>query len=95
MAQHIQPTPRGQAIQLPADTARKWRLTKPVFGGPVFDFPALGLTGINLAQLTDQQAERLYRKGWAGIEPVPVLNTFLESPASKALPKASKPDGEQ
>ena len=91
MAQYIQPTPRGQAIQLPADTARKWRFTKPIFGGPVFDFPALGLTGINLAQLTEQQAERLWRKGWRGIEKV---QEEAAPKAATALPKPAKPDGE-
>jgi len=82
MATEIKPTPRGQAIQLPAETAKKYRFTAPLFGGPLFDFPAFGLTRVNMAELTEQQAERLLRAGWKGIErtstPV-VANTFVES----------------
>lgn len=94
-------------VQLPADVAKKYRLTRPIYGGPVFDFPQFGMLKINLSTITEAQADRLYRKGWAGIEPVPVQNTFVESAASPAavpsgakagtptVPKASKPDGEQ
>lgn len=87
---NIQPTPRGQVIQMPADTARKFRFTKPLTGGPVFDFPAFGLFGINLATLTEQQAERLLRAGWAGIERIP----NSEARAAATFQKTSKSDGE-
>lgn len=86
----ITPTPRGQAIQLPAETAKKYRFTRPLFGGPVFDFPAYGLTGVNFAALTEQQAERLFRAGWPGLERVseqPVKNTFVEGPAPSKTEK--------
>ncbi len=70
MSDKVIPTQRGKALELPADTAKKYRFTMPIYGGPVFDFPAFNMTGINLAALTEQQAERLVRKGWAGIERV-------------------------
>lgn len=58
------------AIQMSAALAGKYRFTKPIYGGPVFDFPQYGLTRVNLAELTERQAKRLYDKGWPLIEPI-------------------------
>lgn len=74
-------------IKMPADTAKKYRFTKPIYGGPVFDFPAFGMTNINLSELTEQQAARLLAKGWAGIERVA---EFAEAPVSIRQPKEQK-----
>jgi hypothetical protein len=63
----LKPTPRNEAIKMPEALKAKFVFTKPIFGGPVFDFPHLGLTGVNLAELTEQRAELLLKKGWAGI----------------------------
>lgn len=65
------------------DTIKAWRLTRPISGGPVFDFPAFGMKGVNLNDLTPSMAERLHRKGWAGIEPVKQDAAKTETPFAK------------
>lgn len=78
-------------IQLPAETAKKYRFTRPIFGGPVFDFPAFGLTRINLATLTEQQADRLLRAGWQGIERVPAEPAVSPKNTIQPTESATKP----
>lgn len=73
-------------IQLPAETAKRYRFTKPIFGGPVFAFPAYGIQSIDLSQLTEQQAARLLRAGWDGIEAVPVEPAPSASARSTTAP---------
>lgn len=58
------------AIVLPDALKGKYELTRPIFGGPVFDFPAQGLKGVDLTQLTERQADTLEKRGWAGIRKV-------------------------
>ena len=91
MAQQIKPTPRGQAIELPADTAKKYRFTQPLYGGPVFDFPAFGITGLNFATLTEQQAERLIRLKWRGIERVPTAENRAAATPEPSKASATRP----
>lgn len=68
----IKPTPRGEAIKMADALKGKYQFVKPLFGGPVFDFPAYGLKGIDLSNLTEQMAERLINKGYKGIERINV-----------------------
>lgn len=68
-------------INMPAETAKKFRFTRPIYGGPVFDFPQFNLRRVDLSQLTLQQAERLLRAGWKGIELLPA-----ELPATPRTP---------
>lgn len=67
---NITPTPRGEAIKMPEALKGKFRFKEPIYGGPVFDFPHLGLMAVDLSNLTEQMALRLIAKGYTGIEPV-------------------------
>jgi hypothetical protein len=81
----ITPTAKGQAIQMNPAIASKYRFTKNIYGGPVFDFPAYGLRQVNLAELSEQMAARLVKKGYDGIERVPD-----EKPLPVTLAKAKE-----
>lgn len=82
MAITTTPTPRGQAIEMPSSIRGKYRFTTPIFGGPVFAFPQYGYTSLNLAELTEQQAERLLSLGWAGIERIEEKTLRVSTPSS-------------
>lgn len=77
-------------VQLPADLSKKYRFTRPIYGGPVFDFPQYGLKKINLSTITEQQAERLLRAGWAGIERIPDSEQRAAAAEARALQKSGK-----
>lgn len=64
----IKVTPRGEAIKMPEALKGKYAFSKPIYGGPVFDFPHVGLFKVNLAELTEQRAAQLVARGWAGIK---------------------------
>jgi hypothetical protein len=85
------PTERGKAIELPADTAKQYRLTQPLYGGPGFDFPQYNLRGVNMAELTPKMASRLHRSGWKGIELVMQPEAGVRS---AELPKVRETKGE-
>lgn len=74
-------------IKMPDAIKNKYRFTRPISGGPVFDFPAFNMKGIDLSALTEQQAERLVRAGWAGIARV----TEKERTPADNSPTAVKP----
>lgn len=57
-------------IKLPESLSGKFRLTQPVKGGPVFDFPAQGLYKVNLTTLSEWHAELLVQRGCTLIERV-------------------------
>ena len=59
-----------KAIELPADLKGKFELTQPLFGGPVFDFPAQNMKGVDMSKLTEQQATRLIARGYKGLRAV-------------------------
>lgn len=54
----------------PALLRGKYELTKPLKGGPVFAFPAIGISIVDFSKLTERQAERLLAKKWPGIRRV-------------------------
>lgn len=58
----------------------KFRFTKPLYGGPVFDFPHYNLKGVDLSNLTENMATRLIQKGYTGIEAI------KDAPAKNAGP---------
>ncbi len=55
------------AIKMPEHLAKKYRFTRDITGGPVFDFPKQGLKAVDLSQLTEAQAAQLVRRGYTGI----------------------------
>jgi len=69
---------------MPATLAQKFRFTRVIKGGPVFDFPQYNMLKIDLSTLTERQAERLVNAGWKGIARVPQVT-------AKTLPQ-TKPD---
>jgi len=79
-----------KAIQMPAELAGKYRFTQQIFGGPVFDFPQVGLRKINLAALTPAQAARLLRGGWSGIELVPPIAEAKEAAPPRRAQKTEE-----
>lgn len=80
----------AQEVSLPAALNGKYRLTTPLYGGPVFAFPAYGFDRIDFSTLTEQQAERLLRNGWKGIEKVtPAAPRSAEKPLAPEA--AAKP----
>jgi hypothetical protein len=58
------------SLKLPEALNGKYRLTQPVKGGPVFDFPAQGLYKVNLTTLSEWHAELLVQRGCLLIERV-------------------------
>jgi hypothetical protein len=74
----------AEAIKLPTALEGKFRFTKKIYGGPVFDFPQYQLTRVDLSNLSESLAERLVNKGWNGIERVPAKEApAKEAPAAK------------
>ena len=71
------------SLKLPEALSGKYRLTQPVKGGPVFDFPAQGLYKVNLTTLSESHAELLVQRGCTILERV-----VNKEPAKPKEPKA-------
>jgi len=52
---------------LPPALRDRYALTRPIQGGPVYEFPQYGRIQIDFSALTERQAERLLARGWPGI----------------------------
>ena len=70
------------SLKLPEALNGKFKLTQPVKGGPVFDFPAQGLYKVNLTTLSESHAELLVQRGCTIIERV--VNKEPAKPKEKA-----------
>lgn len=56
-------------VSLPADLRDKFELTKPLFGGPVFDLPQVGMR-VDFSRLDEKTAVILLKRNWPGIRRV-------------------------
>ena len=65
---------------MPEALKGRFRFKEPIYGGPVFDFPHLGLMAVDLSNLTEQMAMRLIAKGYQGIEIVAATAAQKASP---------------
>lgn len=74
----------SKSVTLP--TGLKWRLTRPLVGGPRFDFPQYGLYKIDFSKLTDNLAACLHAAGWDGIEPIPEKEVKAPKDATPSTP---------
>lgn len=70
------------SLKLPEALNGKFKLSQPVKGGPVFDFPAQGLYKVNLTTLSELHAELLVQRGCTIIERV--VNKEAAKPKEKA-----------
>lgn len=52
---------------LPKALQGKYALTRPMKGGPVYNFPQYGGLRIDFSTLSERQAESLLARGWPGI----------------------------
>ena len=71
------------SLKLPEALNGKFKLSQPVNGGPVFDFPAQGLYKVNLTTLSELHAELLVQRGCTLLERV-----VTKDPAKPKEPKA-------
>lgn len=74
-------------IAMPEALKTKFRFTRDITGGPVFDFPAQGLKAVNLNELTERLAEQLVRRGWTGIAKVETPQRITNIAQPSAEPK--------
>jgi hypothetical protein len=74
------------AVQLPAALASKYKLVKPVYGGPTFDFVAQRMT-VNLSTLTEAEAEKLIKRGYKNLVAIPVVTAKPTPAITAAAPK--------
>ncbi len=79
---------------MPVAVREQYELTKPLSGGPTYDFPAYGGMRIDFSKITLQEAAALHRRGWHGIRkvlPKPATRV-AEAPAEiKQDPAPEKP----
>lgn len=69
-------------VTMPEALKGKYRFTREITGGPVFDFPAQNLKGVNLNELTESMAEKLLRGKWTGIARVEPQATVKQAPTA-------------
>lgn len=72
---------------MPEELKGKYRFTREITGGPVFDFPAQGLKAVDLSKLTERQAEQLVRRGWTGIARVETTQAMAKQAPAAAETK--------
>lgn len=72
-------------IKLPDNLSGKFRLTKPMYGGPVFDFPAQRMYGVDMENISEKQCSMLIARGWRGMEAVAAKSA--DSTPAKVPPK--------